>query len=116
MIYKFKIKKTLFLLHDDYSITLHDDHFILNIFSKRLEFRVETIDATIFVNAKTKIYYDAKHYSLLLNLNDKIYLRLNYEYHLFKKLSKKVLSQRCDSFLMKKRVNHFVYLLELSST
>jgi len=58
-----------------------------------LEFCVEIIDAAIFVNAKTKIYYNAKHYLLLLNLNNKIYLRLNYKYYLLKKLNKKVLLQ-----------------------
>jgi hypothetical protein len=116
MIYEFKVKKALFLLYNDYSITLHNNYSILNIFSKRLEFRVETIDATIFVNAKAKIYYNARHYSLLLNSSNKIYLRLNHKYYLFEKLSKKVLLQRCDPFLVKKRVNRLVYLLELSST
>ncbi len=51
--YKFKIKKALFLLYNDNLIT--------NVSKKRLEFRVEIVDAIVFVNVKTKIYYDVKH-------------------------------------------------------
>jgi len=51
--YKFKIKKALFLLYDNYLIT--------NVFEKRLEFRVKIANAIVFVNVKTKIYYDVRH-------------------------------------------------------
>lgn len=33
-----------------------------NIVNKRLEYRVEAIDITIFANAKTKTYYNLKIY------------------------------------------------------
>lgn len=51
--YEFKIKKAFFLLYDDHRTT--------NVSKKRLEFRVEVVDAIAFVNAKAKIYYDVKH-------------------------------------------------------
>lgn len=97
VVYGFKIKKALFLLHEGHFITLLDghqknDHSFANLFDKRLEFRVEISDVTTFVNAKAKIYYDSRHQSLLLNSNDKTYLRLNNEYHLLGKSSKKVSS------------------------
>lgn len=94
IIYEYKIKEALFLLYNDHSITLHNDYFttIANISYRRLKFRVEAIDAIAFVNAKTKIYYDARHQFLLLNSSDKAYLRLNYKYYLLDKLSKKILS------------------------
>ena len=108
VIYEFKIKKTLSLLHNNLSIT--------NVFEKRLKFRVEIFDVIIFVNIKAKIYYDARHQLLLLNLEDKTYLRLNYDYYLLEKSSKKISLQRCDSFLIKKRIDRLVYFLELSFT
>jgi len=60
VIYNFKIKKALLLLHD--SKLVRDD-----IVNKRLKYRAKAIDVTTFANAKTKIYYDARHTSLMLN-------------------------------------------------
>ncbi len=116
IIYEFKIKKTHFLLNDNHSIILRDDHSILstNLFDKRLEFRIETFEATTFANVKAKIYYNVKHQFLLLNSSNKVYLKLNHKYHLFNKFSKKIFSQRCDPFLMKKKIDRLAYILELS--
>jgi hypothetical protein len=117
IIYGFKIKKTLFLFHDDHPITLRDDYSIssTNLFNKRLEFRAKAFEATTFANAKAKVYYNVRHQSLLLNLGDKVYLKLNHEYHLSSKSSKKLSPQRCDPFLVKKRIDRLAYLLELPS-
>lgn len=53
IIYDFKIKKALLFLHDDN--LMRDD-----IVNKRLEYRTKATNVTTFVNAKTKIYYDAR--------------------------------------------------------
>jgi len=75
IIYKFKIKKTFLLLNHD------NDHFIINDLSnKRLKYRVEIMNVTFFANVKIKIYYDLRHTLLLLNSNNKVYLRLNHNY------------------------------------
>jgi len=51
--YRFKIKKVLYLLYNNYLIT--------NVSKKRLEFRVKIVNAIVFVNAKIKIYYNVKY-------------------------------------------------------
>ncbi len=108
IVYKFKIKETLLLLYKDYSI--------IDVFKKRLEFHAKTINVIVFAKIKAKIYYNARHQLLLFNFEDKIYLRLNHNYYLLEKLSKKILSQQCDSFfLIKKRIDRLVYFLKLSS-
>jgi len=106
-VYGFKIKKALSLLYNDHPTT--------DVSEKRLEFRAEIADATAFANVKTKIYYDVRHQSMLLNSDDKIYLRLNHNYYLPEKSNKKISSQRCGSFLVKKRIDRLVYLLKLLS-
>ena len=83
MIYDFKIKKILNLLHNDQST-------IENIFNKRLEFRLKIADITFFVNVKIKLYYDARHVSLKFKTDDHAYLRLNYNYQLSERLNKKI--------------------------
>lgn len=84
IIYDFKIKKALLLFHNNNLV--RDD-----IVNKRLEYRTKIANATTFANAKTKIYYDVRHTLLMLKLDDRAYLRLNYDYHLLDKLSKKIL-------------------------
>ena len=34
---------------------------IFNLFERRLKYQRKIVDATAFVNIKTKIYYNAKH-------------------------------------------------------
>ena len=85
-----------------------------NLFIKRLNYRVEIVDVTSFANVKTKIYYDFRHISLMLKFDDRVYLRLNHDYHLFDKFNRKLLSQRCDLFLIKRCIERLTYELELS--
>ncbi len=97
VIYNFKIKKTLSLLNYGQSI-------INDLSNKRLEYRAEAEKAIVFANAKAKIYYNARYILLMLNSENKIYLRLNYKYQLSEKSNRKILSQQCELFLVRKRV------------
>ena len=83
MVYDFKVKKTLNLLH-------HDQSIVENIFNKRLKFRLKIADVTFFVNVKVKLYYDVRHVPLKLKTNNHAYLRLNYEYQLSERSNKKI--------------------------
>ena len=107
MKYDFKVNEAISLLQHE------TKQFITDLFEKRLKYRVEIANVTVFVNAKIKIYYDAKHQSLMLKFGNRAYLRLNQKYHLFGKLNKKISSQRCGPFLIKKKIERFVYLLKL---
>lgn len=51
----------------------------------------------------------------MFRLGDRVYLRLNHNYNLLDKSSKKTLSQQYKPFLIKKRIDRLVYLLKLSS-
>ena len=75
IIYDFKVKNSLSLLHLDSMESIMND-----ITQRRLKYRAETIDATAFADTKTKVYYDVRHTSLLLNSDNKTYLRLNHDY------------------------------------
>ena len=109
IIYDFKIKNSLSLLHLDSIESMMND-----ITQRRLKYRVEAIDATAFANTKAKIYYDARYTSLLLNSDDKAYLRLNHDYQLSEKSNRKLSPQRCGSFLVKRRVERLTYELKIS--
>ena len=83
--------------------------------NKRKKYQAEANDAIAFANVKMKIYYDFKHKSLLLKSKKKTYFRLNKDYKLFDH-HKKLSQQKCEFFLIKKRVNRLTYELKLSST
>ena len=59
--------------------------------------------------------YDSRHQSLLLNSNDKIFLRLHRDYNLFDNSRSKLSNQRCDSFTVKRRINRLAYELDISA-
>ena len=104
IIYDFKIRKTLTTLFVDQ---------IMNLSTQRLKCRQKIIDAIVFVNVKIKIYYNVRHTSLLLKIENYVYLRLHHEYRLFNKFERKIFQQRCDSFLIKRRVKRLIYELKL---
>lgn len=108
VIYDFKIKKTLSLLYNNNST--RD-----NIVNKRLKYRIKVVDVIAFANVKAKIYYNTKHTLLIFRSNNRVYLHLNYNYYLFDKSSKKTLSQKYKSFLIKKRIDRLAYFLKLLS-
>jgi len=109
MIYDFKIKKALLLLYNCFV------EFIIDDFSNRcLKYDVEVSEIIAFANAKTKIYYNVRHVFFIIKSNEKAYLKLNHKYQLFYKLNKFFFSQRCDSFLIKCRIERLAYELKLS--
>ena len=59
--------------------------------------------------------YDARHIFLLFKSNEKAYFRLHHEYILSDKFNRKLFNQRCDFFLIQKRVDRLIYQLILSS-
>lgn len=84
-----------------------------DLFNKRLKYRIKIVNVISFINVKSKIYYDVRYTSLMLRFNNCAYLRFNYDYYLFDKLNRKMLSQRCDLFLVKRRINRLIYELKL---
>ena len=107
MKYDFKVNEAISLLQHE------TKQFITDLFEKCLKYRVKVADVTVFVNAKIKIYYNARHQSLMLKFENRVYLRLNQKYHLSGKFNKKISLQRCGSFLIKKRIERLAYLLKL---
>ena len=107
IIYNFKVRKVFTTLFVEQ---------IVDLLAQRLKYRQKTVKVIAFVNVKTKIYYDARYTSLLLNVNNYAYLRLNHSYQLSSKLNKKLFQQRCKLFLIKKRVSKLAYEFNLSST
>ena len=56
----------------------------------RFIFRKKAVDATSFVNAKIKIYYDVKHTPLLMKKKNYAFLKLNHDYRLSAHLNRKL--------------------------
>ena len=108
IIYDFKIRDVFIeIVNNEISINL-------NLAALRLKYKKKAADVIAFVNAKVKIYHNARHTPLLLNVEDYVYLRLHHEYHLSNRPNKKLFQQRCEPFLMKKRIKRFAYELDLS--
>jgi len=109
IIYNFKIKKVLLLLHDRLVKLI-----INNLSNCCLKYHVEASEVIAFANTKINIYYNARHVSLIIRSNKKAYLKLNHKYQLLSKLNRKLFLQQCDSFLIKRRIEQLAYELELS--
>ena len=86
---------------------------IFNFSKRRLKYQQKTVDVIVFVNVKAKIYYNAKHQSILFKSNNKMYLKLNYDYKLSDCNNRKLNNQRCDFFIVKRRVDRLMYKLNL---
>ena len=104
--YEFKIRETL--------SSLIIEKKIVDLFAQRLKYHRETINIIIFINIKTKIYYDVWHVSLMFKTNDYVYLRLHHDYQLLDRFNKKISQQRCDFFFVKRRVDWLIYELNFS--
>ena len=77
IIYNFKMRDAFIeIVNNEISVNL-------NFVALRLKYKKKTIDVIAFVNVKIKIYHDARHTFLLLNVENYVYLRLHHEYHLF---------------------------------
>lgn len=82
---------------------------------ERYRHQKKIVNVTSYAMTKIKILYDFRHTLLLLNSDDKAFLRLNKKYILFDKSNVKLSNQRCESFLIKRRVDRLAYELDLSS-
>ena len=110
IIYDFKTWKLFFVV----VIAIIDESQMSNdIFNQKLKYQQKIVDVIVFVNVKIKIYYDVHHQFILFNSNDKIYLRLHHEYQLSNKFNKKMFNQRCESFIIKRRIDRLIYELNL---
>ena len=107
IIYDFKVRDALS------SITETNTVDTLNLPAQRMKYQREAADATDFVAAKAKVYYDARHTPILLRSDEKTYLQLNKDYKLFDKPNPKLSQQRCESFKILERVERLAYRLEL---
>ena len=86
-----------------------------DIFNQRLKYQQKTADVTIFVNVKIKIYYDVKHQFIFFRFDDRVYLRLHQNYKFFDNHNRKMFNQRCEFFIVKRRVERLAYELNLST-
>ena len=110
IIYDFKVRDALFSIIETNTVD------ILNLSTQRMKYQREIVDAIDFVAAKVKVYYDARHTSILLRSDEKTYLQLNKDYKLLDKFNSKLSQQQCESFKILERVERLAYRLELSST
>ena len=69
-----------------------------------------------FINAQIKFCYNNKHKSLMLKIDDIIYLRFYKSYSLLNKFIKKLNNQYVEFFLVKRRINRLIYELNLFFT
>ena len=79
-----------------------------------MKYKQKTIVVIVFVNAKAKMYYNVRHQFFMFNFENRVYLRLYYEYILFDHFNRKMFNQRRDSFFVKRRVDKLIYKFELS--
>ena len=107
VIYDFKVRDAL--------IVIDASQVSKNIFSQRLKYQQKIADATAFVNAKIKIYYDVRHQSILFRSDDRVYLRLHQVYKFSDSHNRKMFNQRCEFFIIKRRTERLVYELDLST-
>ena len=104
IIYDFKIREILFMKASTSKKQISEN---------KLRNRQKIVDAISFVNAHMKIRYDVRHKSLLLQFEDKAYLRLHKNYQILNQ-HKKLDNQKCGSFLIKRRIDRFAYELNIS--
>lgn len=117
LMYDFKIRGVLTTLSfnaRDMIATSDMKSNVVKKTEKRFIYVKKVANVIAFVNAKAKTYYDKKHQSLLLQSNEKAYIKLHHEYKLLDVLNKKLNNQRADSFLMKRRIRRLTYELNLS--
>ena len=80
--YEFKIREIL--------SNLIIEKKVVDLSTQRLKYCREIVDVTIFVNIKTKIYYNVWHVLLMFKIENYAYLKLYYDYQLFDRFNKKI--------------------------
>jgi hypothetical protein len=111
---KYSLNQTLYEMNIRSQITLLIENFRENQQHLREIIRKNVANVINFVSVRFKIIYDDKHKSFAFNIEDKVYLRLHYEYFLFEKENFKLFNQRFDSYTVKRKVDNVVYELNLS--
>ena len=112
VVYEFKIRKFISVFVS-FSISFAERDEFEFIVNRRMKYKQKTVVVIVFVNAKIKVYYDARHQSFMFNFENRVYLRLHHEYILFDHFNRKMFNQRCDSFFVKRRVDRLAYEFEL---
>ena len=82
----------------------------------RLKYKFEIAKTISYVNTQMKIRHDAKHVFLLLKFEKKTFLKFYKEYKNFTQKNRKLFNQKCESFLIKKKVEKLSYELNLFAT
>ena len=79
--------------------------------------RIEVFDFIVFDQMSVKHYYDKKHHSLSLRVENYALLRLHREYNISftKKIDLKLSQQLVDFFKVLERIERLVYKLDISS-
>ena len=115
--YEFKIKEVVSTVDSVFTknITTKAKNQLSKLKTTRFRYRMKATNASFYASLKFKVRYDSLHVPLLLKSRDKIFLRLHRDYNLSEKHNKKLFNQRCDPFLVKRRVERLVYELNLSS-
>ena len=109
IVYEFKIREAISFINDQ----TFEEFFIE---STRLKYRTKVAEAISYANAQMKIRYDSRHVSLLFKSEDKAYLKLHKNYKISSQENRKLFNQRCELFLVKRRIEKLSYELDLSST
>ena len=73
----------------------------------------EATDAMTFAAAEMKIRYNGKHKSLIMEIQDKAYIKLHHEYHLPGLKNTKLFNQRTEPFIIIERYEKLIYRLNL---
>lgn len=84
---------------------------------RRLIVKIEVSNAIVFSQMNVKYYYDNKHQSLIMKVDDQALIRLHREYDIFSIsiFEKKLRQQYVDSFKILEKIDRLVYRLNLSS-
>ena len=116
LMYDFRMKNRLIAISKKIDEKFMTNEIFKNFLNAiRLRMRQKAIDAVTFKNVKAKLIHDKRYKSLFMKKRNKIYLKLHKKYKLSKIINSKFSNQRCESFLVKRRVNKLTYELKLSS-
>ena len=78
---------------------------------------IEIIDVVVFVQMHVKYYYDKKHASIFMKIDDWTFFRLHKDYKISItiRLNKKYAQQYVDSFQIIERIEKLIYRLVISN-
>ena len=104
LVYEFKINDTLNMLAN-----LSSENY-----NQLRQIKRENVEiAMAFVNALSKVRYDAMHKTLKLKIDDKMYLRLHHDYIIFDLFNHKLSKQRVEFFSIIEKIDNLAFRLQL---